>query len=119
MDIYQNYAFDYVDWLFGDEAAEKYLLDHPEMTLSEAKDTVEEYGYIRNIDPSVKWFGPTDETVYYMPDEMMSVEPVEVDYETFRDMMIPALENGEIWMTFVEVTISGENIVRIEWVFHP
>ena len=119
MDIYQNYAFDYVDWLLGEEAAEKYSLDHPELTLQEAREEVEEYGYIRNTSPLLKWYGPTDETVYYMPDEIMSVEPVKVDYETFRDMMIPAVENNETWMTFVKVTVSGDNIVRIEWVFHP
>ena len=43
----------------------------------------------------------------------------QVNYETFRDTIIPAIENNETWKTFVKVTVSGENIVKVEWTYLP
>ncbi|MCL1802657.1 MAG: RNA polymerase sigma factor [Eubacteriaceae bacterium] len=119
MDIYQNYAFDYVDWLTGTEAVEQYKQDHPRISQTEAEEAVEEYGYIRNANQQLKWLYPTDSTEYYMPDARISATPVRVGYQTFKDRMIPAIENGETWLAFVKVTVSGETIVKIEWVYHP
>jgi hypothetical protein len=59
------------------------------------------------------------DTEFYMPDAIMSVKPVKVDYQTFLSKMIPAIEEEETWLTFVKVTVSGESILKIEWVYHP
>ena len=117
MDIYQNYAFDYVDWLTGKEAVDKYMQDHPGVSKTEAEEKTQEAGYIRNINPVLRWFGPMDGTEYFMPDENLANK--KVSYEVFRDRMIPAIDNNETWLTFVKVTVSGENIVKIEWAYRP
>lgn len=43
----------------------------------------------------------------------------QVDNETFKNIMIPAIENNETWMTFVKVTVCGEYVLKIEWVYLP
>ncbi|MCL2671793.1 MAG: sigma-70 family RNA polymerase sigma factor [Clostridiales bacterium] len=118
MDEYQNYAFDYVDWLTGEEAITKYMQDYG-CSREDAKNDTEEYGYIRNVNPQIRWFYPTVGTTYYMPDAIMSVKPIKVNYATFRDTMIPAIESNDMTLTFVKVTVSGETIVKVEWVYHP
>jgi len=118
MDVYQNYAFDYMDWFTGAEAVDKYMQDHPGVSRAEAEDMVEEAGYIRSVNPPQnKWLNPTDDTEYYMPDENLANK--KVSYDTFRDRMIPAIENGETWLTFVKITFIGEDIIKIEWAYRP
>ena len=119
MAAYQSFAFDYVDWLTGPEAVEKYMQDHPGVSQAEAQDEVEEYGYIRNADTAVGWFMPTDSTEYYIRDESTHDSSISVDYQGFRAAMIPALDDNDTVRTFVKVTVSGENFTRVEWVFHP
>lgn len=119
MDGQTDLAFDYVDWLTGKKAVEAYMLDNPGISQEDAESDVEEYGYIRNSNPQLRWFHTTEDTTYYMPDEIMSATPVKVNYDAFRNKMIPAIESNETWITFVKVTISGESIVKIEWTYLP
>lgn len=115
---YKDFAFDYVDWLTGTEAVDKYMQDYG-CTREEAEVETEEFGYIRNVNPHIRWFSTTSDTVYYLPDSSVSITPVKVDNDTFRQTMITAINNGETWMTFVKVTVSGDYIVEIEWVYRP
>ena len=117
MDIYQNYAFDYVDWLTGKEAVDKYMQDHPGVSKSEAEEKTQEAGYIRNVNTQLRWFAPNSSTKYYLPDDNLVNK--KVNYEAFRDTIIPAIENNETWLTFVKVTASGETIVKVEWTYLP
>jgi len=81
-------------------------------SLEEAGEEAQEAGNIRNVNPQLRWFYHTDSTEYYMPNAILSVKPIKVDYETFRDRMIPAIENGETWLTFVKAAVSGETIEK-------
>ncbi len=119
MDGQTDLAFDYVDWLTGKKALEKYMQDHPGISQEDAQNDVEEYGYVRNVNPQLRWFTTTEKTVYYMPDEIMSAKPIKVNYDSFRNKMIPAIENNETWITFVKVIVSGDSIVKIEWTYLP
>ena len=118
MDPETDFAFDYVDWLFGEEAITMYMQDN-EITWEEAEASIEEGGYIRNVNPALRWFTTTPESEYYMPDESMSVTPVKVGYDDFRNIMIPAIDDNNMALTFVKITSSGESILKIEWVFRP
>jgi len=112
-----RFAFDYVDWLTGEEAITKYMQDHG-CSKEDAINETEEYGYIRNVNPLIRWFVTTKDTVYYLPDAT-SVKAVKVNYTTFLNKMIPAIDSKDLYLTFVKVTVSGESIVKIEWVYHP
>jgi len=96
-----------------------YLQDNPRSTQEEAESVTEEFGYIRNIDKQIRWFTTTQDTEYYMPDASMSVEPIKVDYSTFEMTMTDAIYRNDFSITFVRLTVSGEYIIKIEWVFHP
>ena len=114
-----NLAFDFVDWLHGTEAVNKFMQDNPGISKKDAEREVEEFGYIRNVNPKLRWFSTTKDTVFLMPDDSMSVEPIEVTYQAFKDKMLPAIDANDTSLTFVEVTVSGESITKIEWVYHP
>lgn len=119
MDPYgKDFAFDFVDWLSGKEALEKYMIDTG-CSQEEAEEETGEMGYIRNTDTRKHWYRTNKKTKFYLPDEKMSVEPIEVDYHTFLNTMIPAIEDGDSSLTFVEVTVSGDYITEIRWTFHP
>ena len=96
-----------------------YMQDHPRSSPEEAEMETEEYGYIRNIDSRLRWFMTTPDTEYYMPDAAMSVRPVKVRYDVFNKTMITAIDNNDAAITFVRVTVAGEDIVKVEWVYHP
>lgn len=113
-----QFAFDYVDWLTGKEAIEKYMLDIG-CSQEEAEEETAEYGYIRNVNAKIRWFVTNKATKFYMPDTDMSATPVEVDYKTFLDTMIPAIEHEVSGLTFVRITVRGEYIKEIEWVYLP
>ncbi|MCL2695182.1 MAG: RNA polymerase sigma factor [Clostridiales bacterium] len=116
MTVYKDFAFDYVDWLTGEEAIVKYMADHG-VSRAVAEDETQEAGYIRNVNPLIRWFSTTKDTVYYLPDATLVNK--KADNEAFKNRMIPAIENGETWLTFVKVTVSGDKIVKIEWAYRP
>jgi len=115
---YKSFAFVYMDWFTGTEAVTKYMQDFG-CSKEEAENETEEYGYIRNAGKPIMWYYTTSSTKYYLPNTSMAVTPGEVNNNTFNNTMIPAIENDESWLTFVKVTVSGENIVKVEWVHHP
>jgi len=114
---YKTFAFIYMDWLTGAAAVTKYMQDYG-CSKEEAESETEEFGYIRNAGLPIKWFNTTSNTKYYLPDSSMS-KAVEADRNAFNTKMIPAIENDDSLMTFVIVTVSGDDIVKIEWVYHP
>lgn len=112
-----EFAFDQVEWLTGMDAIVAYMIDTG-CSQEEAEEDTQEYGYIRNVGPT-KWLVTTKNTQFYLPDEILSVDPVKVDYKTFLNTMIPAIEHNNLGLTFVEVTVSGSEIAEIAWVFVP
>ena len=91
------------------------MQDNPGVSLEEAQDFTDEYGYFRNVNPQIRWFAPNSSTKFYLPNEADGSYALhEVSYETFRDKMIPAIESEDQSYTMVKVTVSGEYIVRIE-----
>ena len=107
-----------MDWITDRaEAATRYKQDHPGVSQADAEDAVEQSGYIRNVNTQLRWFAPNSSTKYYLPDDNLVNR--QVNYETFRDTIIPAIENNEMWKTFVKVTVSGEYIVKVEWTYLP
>lgn len=114
-----EFAFDQVVWLTGMDAVVAYMIDTG-CSQEEAEEDTQEYGYIRNVDPiTVRWLVTTKDTQFYLPDEILSVDPIKVDYKTFLNTMIPAIEHNNLGLTFVEVTVSGSKIAEIAWVFVP
>ena len=112
-----EFAFDQVEWLNGMDAIVAYMIDTG-CSQEEAEEDTQEYGYIRNVG-SIRWFVTTKDTQFYLPDEILSVDPIKVDYKTFLNTMIPAIEHNNLGLTFVEVTVSGSKIAEIAWVFVP
>lgn len=119
MDGQTDLAFDYVDWLMGKDAADKYIKDNPGTSEQDALEATEEMGYIRNTNPQERWFTTTKDTEYFMPESLSSVKPIKVSYDEFRNVMLPAIDDSDWAYTFVKVTVLGESIVKIEWVYLP
>lgn len=121
MDGQTDMTFDYVGWLSGGEAKEKYLEDHPGATEEEMEgEGLFETGYIRNVSDTLRTFHTTAETKYYLPDEMDMGVNVEVGYDEFRDKMFPAVDMGvDEYLTFVKVKVKGEEILSVEWLYTP
>ena len=116
-----GFTFETMDWLTGQEAADKYRLDYPGCTPEQAEIEVSEYGYIRKANTPSRWLMTAEDTVYYLQDKTSenAAVTVQVDYHTFLNQMIPAIETNMTQSTFVKVTVFGEHIVKIEWVYLP
>ena len=112
--------FDYVDWLYGQDAIDRFMEDY-KCTQQQAKDETEEFGYIRNVNPKIRNFLTTANTRYYMQDAASDniTAVVQVDYNTFISRISSALSSGDDWPLFVKVTVSGDKVLEIEWVYHP
>ena len=119
MDPETDFAFDFMDWIQGEDAITMYMQDHPGTTYEQALASVEEFGYIRNVNPLIRWFTTTPSTEYYIHDAVMNPTAIKVGYDEFRNFMIPALNNNDTAKTFVWVIYSGESLVKVEWVYHP
>lgn len=121
MDGQTDITFDFVDWLSGDEALEKYLEDHPDASEEEIEgEGIYEAGYIRNVDNTPRTFHTTPGTAYFLPDSMDMGVNIEVGYDEFRDRMFPAVDMGvDEYLTFVMVTVKGEEIISVEWLYTP
>lgn len=121
MDGQTDITFDFVDWLSGGEAEEKYLEDHPGATEEDMEaDGLYEIGYIRNVNTKLRTFRTTPDTRYFLPNEMDMGINDEVSYDEFRDKMFPAVESGvDDYLTFVNVCYTGEEITKIEWLYLP
>ena len=112
-------TFDYVDWLSGDEARQKYLEDHPGVTEEEMEDAgLLEIGYIRNVNPRLRIYPTGEDTAYYLPDPEDIVVNVSVSRETYLDIMVPAVAE-ESYLTFVKVRVEDGVIASIEWLYTP
>ncbi len=121
MDGQTDITFDYVDWLTGDKAVEKYLEDHPGAT-EEVMEAEGLYviGYIRNKNDKLRTFRTTPDTKYLLPSAGDMSVNVEVGHDEFRDRMFPAVENGvDEYLKFVRVKVQGEAIISIEWLYLP
>ena len=114
----KEFRFMFLDWLTGDEAVTKYMQDNG-CSREEAEEETQEAGYVRTTDRPSRWYAATDDTVYYIRNDATYVDSVKVNYETFLNRMIPAIEAHDYDLIFVKLTVSGEDIVRIEWVYHP
>ena|GEM_PF-3237639 len=112
-----NLAFEFVDWLTGEAAVEMYMQDFPGISAEDAELMTQEAGYIRNVNPELRWFTTTDSSAYYLPDDNLVNKLV--SYDTFKLMMLPAIDAKDDWLTFVEVTTSSDMIVKIEWAYRP
>lgn len=121
MDGQTDITFDYVDWLSGDEAREKYMEDHPGATEEEMEGAgLYEIGYIRNVNPKLRTYPTGGDTEYYLPDPADIARNIPVGYETFLDRMFPAVDEGEdTYLTFVRVRVSDGVIASIEWLYRP
>jgi len=119
MDGQTDITFDYVDWLYGEDARTQYLEDYPD-TEEEALEIIEEIGYIRNMNPKLRTYRTGPDTRYFLPRPEDLGHIVEVDYDTFRERMFPAVEGIEdTYLTFVKVYVAGETIQQIEWLYTP
>lgn len=119
MDGQTDITFDYVDWLYGEDAREKYLEDYPDAE-EDALEIIGQIGYIRNNNTTLRTYRTGPDTRYYLPQEEDLGIIMEVDYDTFRDRMFPAVEGtGDTYLTFVKVYVAGETIQAIEWLYTP
>lgn len=119
MDGQTDISFDYVDWLYGEEARTRYLEDYPDSD-EDALEIIENIGYIRNMNTMLRTYRTGPDTRYFLPDEEDLALIVEVTYDTFRDRMFPAAEGtGDTYLTFVKVYVAGETIQKIEWLYTP
>ena len=119
MDGQTDITFDYVDWLYGEQARTQYLADYPDAE-EEALEIIENIGYIRNMNPQLRTFRTGPDTRYFLPEPEDLGNIVEVDYDAFRDRMFPAVEGIEdTYLTFVKVYVAGETIQKIEWLYTP
>jgi len=119
MDGQTDITFDYVDWLYGEEARTRYLEDYPDAE-EEALEIIENIGYIRNMNPMLRTYRTREDTLYFLPGPEDLGNIVEVDYDTFRDRMFPAVEGTrDTYLTFVKVYVAGETIDKIEWLYTP
>lgn len=121
MDGETDITFDYVEWLSGSAAEQKYLEDHPGATEEDMEaEGLYEIGYIRNVNDELRTFHTTPDTKYFLPDaEDMSVN-AEVGCDEFRDRMFPAARNGvDEYLKFVNVKAQGEAIISVEWLYLP
>jgi hypothetical protein len=119
MDGQTDITFDYVDWFYGTEAREKYLTDYPDAE-EDILIIIEEIGYIRNTDAELRTYRTGADTQYFLPEPEDLGLISEVDYDTFRNRMFPAVEGtGDTYLTFVKVYVAGETIQKIEWLYTP
>lgn len=119
MDGRTDITFDYVDWLFGEDARTQYLADYPDAE-EDTLAIIGEIGYIRNMNTELRTFQTGPDTRYFLPEPEDLGRIGEVDYDTFRDRMFPAAEGIEdTYLTFVKVYVAGETIQKIEWLYTP
>ena len=121
MDGETDITLDYVDWLYDDEAVEKFMMDYPDTSEEELEDFgIYEYGYIRNSSSMLYTFHTGQETRYFLPDQEDMTENSEVSCNEFRSFIYPAFEEAsEESLPFVYITVDGEDILSISWVYTP
>jgi len=112
-------GFDFVDWFTGDEAVEMFMQDNPGMSRADAEVNVEEFGFIRNVNPLVRWFSVDSNSILFVRDESGYTDAVEVSFQEWRDAMKTAIDTGAAMDTFFEIWTEGEHLARAEWRYHP
>jgi len=106
------------DWNTGVNA-DQYFFALEFMELVESDNSDSPYSWV-TTDEGINWYHTTAATEYWIYDAADVLDPYQVDGATFLDETLNWLtERPYIQRRSVEVTISGEEILRIEWFFTP